>query len=66
METADCQRWLNEWINNYCVDPNGDTRAYGEGAKGTLDDVCTEATGTYYRCAGSVVVGLLTVAFTKR
>ena len=23
METADCQRWLNEWISNYCVDPNG-------------------------------------------
>jgi type VI secretion system protein ImpC len=23
METADCQRWLNEWIRNYCVDPNG-------------------------------------------
>lgn len=29
-------------IGDYCVDPNGDTRAYGEGAKGTLDDVCTE------------------------
>jgi type VI secretion system protein ImpC len=23
METADCSRWLNEWILNYCVDPNG-------------------------------------------
>ncbi len=23
METADCSRWLNEWIGNYCVDPNG-------------------------------------------
>jgi type VI secretion system protein ImpC len=23
METADCQRWLNQWIMNYCVDPNG-------------------------------------------
>lgn len=29
-------------IGDYCVDPNGDTRAYGEGAKGTLDDVCIE------------------------
>jgi hypothetical protein len=26
----------------YCVDPNGDTRAYGEDAKNTLDDVCTQ------------------------
>jgi type VI secretion system protein ImpC len=25
METTDCQRWLNEWIANYCVDPNGTT-----------------------------------------
>src|SRR5438876_10415008 len=25
METADCQRWLNEWISQYCVDPNGTT-----------------------------------------
>src|SRR6516225_10524889 len=25
METTDCQRWLNEWISNYCVDPNGTT-----------------------------------------
>ena len=23
METADCARWLNDWIGNYCVDPNG-------------------------------------------
>lgn len=29
-------------IGDYCVDPNGDTRVYGENAKGTLDDVCTE------------------------
>ncbi len=27
METADCQRWLNDWIRNYCVDPNGATDA---------------------------------------
>jgi len=27
METADCQRWLNEWIMNYCVDPNGASEA---------------------------------------
>ena len=26
----------------YCIDPNGDARAYGEGASGTLDTVCTE------------------------
>jgi type VI secretion system protein ImpC len=23
MEVADCERWLNNWIMNYCVDPNG-------------------------------------------
>jgi type VI secretion system protein ImpC len=23
MEKADCARWLNDWINNYTVDPNG-------------------------------------------
>ena len=23
MEVSDCQRWLNSWISNYCVDPNG-------------------------------------------
>jgi type VI secretion system protein ImpC len=23
METGDCQSWLNKWISNYCVDPNG-------------------------------------------
>jgi len=27
METADCERWLNEWIRNYCVNPNGATDA---------------------------------------
>jgi type VI secretion system protein ImpC len=27
METADCERWLNEWIRNYCVDPNGASEA---------------------------------------
>jgi len=26
----------------YCIDPNGDARTYGEGAKGTLETVCTE------------------------
>lgn len=26
----------------YCVDPNGEVRAYGDGAKGTLDQVCTQ------------------------
>lgn len=29
-------------VSGYCLDPNGDTRAYGENAKGTLDDVCTQ------------------------
>ena len=29
-------------IGDYCIDPNADARAYGEAAKGTLDDVCTE------------------------
>src|SRR5262245_8553989 len=23
MEVTDCERWLNDWINNYCVNPNG-------------------------------------------
>ncbi|HVK15392.1 MAG TPA: type VI secretion system contractile sheath large subunit [Fimbriiglobus sp.] len=23
MEVTDCTAWLNRWINNYCVDPNG-------------------------------------------
>ena len=27
---------------DYCVDPNGETRAYGEQASATLDKVCTE------------------------
>lgn len=27
---------------DYCIDPNGETRAYGEEAKGTLDEVCTQ------------------------
>jgi hypothetical protein len=26
----------------YCVDPNGEVRAYGEAASGTLDEVCTQ------------------------
>ncbi len=29
-------------VGGYCVDPNSDTRAYGEGAPSTLDDVCTQ------------------------
>ncbi|HVU01753.1 MAG TPA: DUF6599 family protein [Polyangiaceae bacterium] len=29
-------------VGDYCVDPHGETRAYGEGAKGTLDDVCIQ------------------------
>ena len=27
---------------NYCIDPNGDARTYGEAAKGSLETVCTE------------------------
>lgn len=26
----------------YCIDPNGETRAYGEEASGSLDEVCTQ------------------------
>ncbi len=26
----------------YCIDPNGEARTFGEGAKGTLETVCTE------------------------
>jgi hypothetical protein len=29
-------------IGDYCVDSNADARAYGEAAKGSLDEVCTE------------------------
>jgi type VI secretion system protein ImpC len=27
MTSADCERWLNEWIRNFCVDPEGTTQA---------------------------------------
>lgn len=27
MELGDCASWLNRWISNYCVDPNGATDA---------------------------------------
>jgi type VI secretion system protein ImpC len=23
MEVGDCAAWLNQWINNFCVNPNG-------------------------------------------
>lgn len=29
-------------VNDYCIDPNSETRAYGKSATGTLDQVCTE------------------------
>lgn len=29
-------------VGDYCVDPNADARAYGDGAKGNLDEMCTE------------------------
>jgi hypothetical protein len=29
-------------VNDYCIDPNSETRAYGKSAPGTLDQVCTE------------------------
>lgn len=29
-------------VDDYCIDPNGDTRAYGDAAKATLDDVCIQ------------------------
>lgn len=28
--------------SGYCIDPNGETRSYGEAAKGSLETVCTE------------------------
>jgi hypothetical protein len=34
--------WFPKLAGGYCVDPNGEARAYGEAAKGTLDTVCTE------------------------
>lgn len=30
-------------INNFCVDPNGETRTFGEGSPKELDKICTEA-----------------------
>jgi hypothetical protein len=29
-------------IAGYCIDPNGETRTYGDEAKGSLDEVCTQ------------------------
>src|SRR5688572_27168320 len=34
--------FLPRTAGDYCIDPNGETRAYGENAGGTLDKVCTE------------------------
>jgi hypothetical protein len=34
--------WFPKLAANYCIDPNGEARTYGEAAKGTLDTVCTE------------------------
>jgi hypothetical protein len=34
--------FLPRAAGDYCIDPNGETRAYGENAGGTLDKVCTE------------------------
>lgn len=35
-------RFFPALASGYCIDPNGDARAYGEDAKGSLDDVCTQ------------------------
>jgi hypothetical protein len=35
-------RFFERAVGSYCVDPNSDTRAYGDGAPATLDDVCTQ------------------------
>src|SRR4030095_10877604 len=29
-------------VEDYCIDPHGDMRAYGQNAAGTLGDVCTQ------------------------
>jgi hypothetical protein len=29
-------------VGAYCIDPNSDSRTYGENARGSLDDVCTQ------------------------
>ncbi|HEY6556982.1 MAG TPA: DUF6599 family protein [Polyangiaceae bacterium] len=34
--------FIPRMAGDYCVDPNGETRAYGEEASGTLDKACTE------------------------
>lgn len=34
--------WFPRVAGSYCIDPNGDAHTYGEGAKGTLETVCTE------------------------
>ena len=34
--------WFPRTAGDYCIDPNGETRAYGESAPGSLDKVCTE------------------------
>ena len=36
------QSFFPRVVQDYCIDPNGETRAYGEGAPGTLDEVCTQ------------------------
>jgi hypothetical protein len=34
--------FLPRVVGDYCIDPNGEVRAYGDDAKRTLDDVCVE------------------------
>ena len=43
METKDCERWLNDWIKKYCVDPNGATDAMK--AKAPLSDARVDVRG---------------------
>ncbi len=42
MTDAESAAFFPRAVGDYCIDPNGETRAYGEGAGGTLDKVCTE------------------------
>ncbi len=39
---SETQAFFPRKVGDYCVDPNGETRAYGANASGTLDAVCTE------------------------
>jgi hypothetical protein len=42
VEDSVTEGFFERQVGGYCVDPNGETRTYGENAKGTLDDVCIQ------------------------